>query len=159
MFNSYIDLKSIFILIITVITIIYFLSLINLSTQLFKKFFNSLKSLNYKAYMSTTNKNLNLDPNFVTGFTDAEGSFMVSILKDSEMRIGWSVGARFEITLHLRDEDILNKIQTYFEGVGKIYKFGEDKISYRVNNLEQIITIIIPHFKKYPLNTNKRGDF
>ena len=66
--------------------------------------------------MSTKNKFLKLDPNFVTGFTDAECSFMISILKDSERRIGWSVGARFEITLHLRDEDLLRKIKNYFEG-------------------------------------------
>jgi hypothetical protein len=43
--------------------------------------------------------------------------------------------------------------------VGNITKFGQDKISYRVNNLEQIITIIIPHFQKYPLITKKRVDF
>nr|YP_010608716.1 hypothetical protein PNX16_mgp055 [Drechslerella dactyloides]WAN89796.1 hypothetical protein [Drechslerella dactyloides] len=84
---------------------------------------------------------------------------MISILKDLERRIGWSVGARFEITLHLKDEDLLNQIKVYFKNAGKIYKYGKDKISYRVNNLEQIITIIIPHFEKYPLNTNKRGDF
>nr|YP_009568490.1 hypothetical protein [Drechslerella brochopaga]QBL02570.1 hypothetical protein [Drechslerella brochopaga] len=84
---------------------------------------------------------------------------MISILKDLERRIGWSVAARFEITLHLKDEDLLNQIKVYFKNVGKIYKYGKDKISYRVNNLEQIITIIIPHFEKYPLNTNKRGDF
>ena len=51
------------------------------------------------------------------------------------------------------------QIQTFFGGVGKIYKYGQDKVSYRVNDLEQIINIIIPHFQKYPLITHKRVDF
>lgn len=127
---------------------------------LVNNFLRSFKSSATKARysMSTTNK-ICLDPHFITGFTDAEGSFMISILKSSERWTGWSVGARFEITLHLRDEDLLNQIQAYFQGVGKIYKYGKDKVVYRVNNLEQIITIIIPHFQNYPLNTNKWGDF
>lgn len=100
-----------------------------------------------------------LDPNFITGFTDAEGSFMLSILKNSERHIGWSVGIRFEISLHQRDEKLLNQINAYFQGAGIVTKFGVDKVSYRVNNLEEIITFIIPHFEKFPLNTKKREDF
>ena len=84
---------------------------------------------------------------------------MISILKNSERRLGWSVNARFEITLHLRDKDVLNQIRVYFKNAGNITIFGNDKISYRVNDLEQIINIIIPHFQKYPLITKKRGDF
>jgi len=100
-----------------------------------------------------------LDPNFITGFTDAEGSFMIFVSKSSENRIGWSVGARFEISLHIRDEDLLNRIRTYFNGAGNITKFGEKKITFRVNDLEQITNIIIPHFQNYPLITKKRVDF
>ena len=144
--------------------------------------------LNKVRYISQTQTS-GLDPWFVTGFTDGEGSFMISILKNSERRLGWSVNARFEITLHLRDEDILNRIRVYFKNAGNITKFGKDKISYRVNDLvwgppspasagegtqtsgdpspdfvglppaEKIINIIIPHFQKYPLITKKRGDF
>ena len=110
--------------------------------------------LNKVRYISQTS---DLDPNFVTGFSDAEGSFMISILKNIERRLGWSVNARFEITLHLRDEDILNRIHVYFKGAGNIIKSSEDKISYRVNNLKQITTIVIPHFQKYPLITKKKN--
>ena len=90
--------------------------------------------LNKVRYISQTQTS-GLDPWFVTGFTDGEGSFMISILKNSERRLGWSVNARFEITLHLRDEDILNRIRVYFKNAGNITKFGKDKISYRVNDL------------------------
>ncbi|MCZ6902543.1 MAG: LAGLIDADG family homing endonuclease [Rickettsia endosymbiont of Ixodes persulcatus] len=63
------------------------------------------------------------------------------------------------MTLHLKDEVFLNKICEFFKGAGSIYRFGEDKISYRVNRLEELLTIIIPHFKLYPLKTNKQKDF
>jgi len=84
---------------------------------------------------------------------------MISIMSTKERRIGWSVGARFEITLHARDEELLNQINAYFKGAGLVTRFGVDKVSYRLNNLNQIIEILIPHFKQYPLNTSKKADF
>ena len=100
-----------------------------------------------------------MSPYFITGFTDTEDSFMISILPDKTIRIGWSVGARFEITLHLKDEELLNEIRAFFKGAGKIYKYGLDKITSRVNSLNEQSTIIIPHFKLYKLNINKYKDF
>ena len=47
---------------------------------------------------------------------------MISILSNKTGRIGWSVGARFEITLHLKDEELLNEIRALFKAAGKIYK-------------------------------------
>ena len=64
---------------------------------------------------------------------------MISILPDKTIRIGWSVGARFEITLHLKDEELLNEIRAFFKGAGKIYKYGLDKITSRVNSLKVFI--------------------
>nr|YP_010365205.1 hypothetical protein M1I11_mgp050 [Exserohilum turcicum]UOU81431.1 hypothetical protein [Exserohilum turcicum] len=84
---------------------------------------------------------------------------MLSILSSKERHIGWSVGVRFEITLHAKDEELLNQIHAYFKGAGLVTKFGVDKVTYRVNNLNQMIDIIIPHFQQYPLNTNKKADF
>lgn len=142
------------------IIFIYGLNLVNMVCSKIRLVITNLP-LNKVCYISQT-QTPSLDPWFVTGFTDGEGSFMLSILKNSwhcQRRVGWSVNARFEITLHLRDEDILNQIRVYFKNAGNITKYGKDKISYRVNDLEQITNIIIPHFQKYPLITKKRGDF
>lgn len=118
---------------------------------------------NVKYYTQVSNSfsnSLKLTPDFITGFSDAEGSFMISILSNKNWRHGWSVGARFEISLHLKDEVLLNKIREFFKGAGNIYRYGEDdKISYRVNRLDELLTIIIPHFKLYPLKTHKQRDF
>lgn len=93
--------------------------------------------------------NLKLDPWFVTGFTDGEGSFMLSIIKDSKYKLGWRVACIFAISLSKVDLYLLNNIQKFF-GVGNITRMGKDmeSIQYRVESLKDL-SIIINHFDKY----------
>lgn len=53
-----------------------------------------------------------LDPNWVTGFVDAEGCFSV-VIEISEI-FKRKVRISFEINLHEKDKDILYKIQSFF---------------------------------------------
>jgi NADH-ubiquinone oxidoreductase chain 4L len=46
------------------------------------------------------NKLSTLNSSFITGFIDAEGSFVVTILKNSRYRLGWTTQARFQLKLH-----------------------------------------------------------
>ena len=98
-----------------------------------------------------------LDPNWITGFIDAEGCFSIIIeISDS---LKWKVRASFEINLHEKDKEILYKIQAFF-GIGAIYNRLDRKISvYRVTNINYIKDIIIPHFINYPLISRKQRDF
>ena len=102
------------------------------------------------------NSNL-LNPWFITGFTDAEGSFMVLICKGPRYRTGWQVSIRFSIGLHKKDLALLKLIQYYFGGIGLIEQ--REMCSWRVTRLEHLTNIIIPHFLKYPLITQKKADF
>jgi len=52
----------------------------------------------------------------------------------------------------------LEQIQSYF-GIGTITQHGKDSLQYQVFSLQDLINVIIPHFNKYPLITQKRGDF
>lgn len=98
-----------------------------------------------------------LDPNWVTGFADAEGSF--SVIVEIPEPSKWKVRTSFEINSHENDREILYKIQSFF-GVGGVYHRLDRKISvYRVTNIKYIKDIIIPHFSRYPLITQKRVDF
>lgn len=103
--------------------------------------------------------NLYLNPLYVTGFADAESSFTVSIYKNETSKLGWRVKPYFSIELHKEDLIILNSIQSFFS-VGTIRNRarGGENI-YSVNDLKDLINIIIPHFDKHPLLTNKRADF
>jgi hypothetical protein len=104
------------------------------------------------------NKLNNINPFFITGFTDGEGSFMISVKKSSLYRQGWKVQPSFVITLHKKDLILLQTIKDYL-GVGSIDPKGEDIFQLRVFSIVEITNIIIPHFDKYPLLTQKKADF
>jgi hypothetical protein len=100
-----------------------------------------------------------LNPYFVTGFCDAESSFQVLVIKNKNSRLGWTVRLFFTIGLHTRDLVLLEKIKEFF-GCGYIVKNdNENVVSLRVTSLEDFTNILIPHFSKYPLLTQKAADF
>jgi len=107
--------------------------------------------------ISTQKETVEINPNWITGFVDAEGCFSVIIeILDKNK---WRVRTSFEINLHIKDVDILYKIQSFF-GVGNVYLRVEKKIAvYRVSNIEYLRDTIIPHFNNYPLITQKSIDF
>lgn len=101
-----------------------------------------------------------LDPNWVTGFSDAESCFSIIISKRTNLSL--RVSASFEINLHVKDINILYQIQKFFR-VGSVTTSGtrinRNICVYRVTKIEDLITNIIPHFIKYPLLTQKYSDF
>jgi hypothetical protein len=52
-----------------------------------------------------------LDPYFVTGFADAEASFIIIISKEPKNITNWTVKTRFSIGLHKKDTKILELIK------------------------------------------------
>jgi hypothetical protein len=72
----------------------------------------------FKRSYSTGGKPLN--PNFLTGFTDAEGSFTISIYSDKKATTKIRVMARFKIGLNKKDLPLLMQFQQFFGGIGTI---------------------------------------
>lgn len=100
-----------------------------------------------------------ISPWFITGLVDAEGSFIVNIIKDDSRRLGFLVLFQFEIGLNEKDKVLLEMLKEYF-GVGNIFYNSKDEtFRLKVSNLDQLHDIIIPHFDKYYLLTKKRSDF
>lgn len=99
----------------------------------------------------------NLDPYWITGFTDAKGCFSIKYTQSSEYNIKWTVQAQFQIKLHERDLVFLNRIKNFF-GVGTIVKHGM-YIAYTVKTIKNLTEFIIPHFNNFPLLTKKFADF
>lgn len=54
---------------------------------------------------------------------------------------------------------VLELIKAFFGGVGSITYASKDTLHYRIASLHDLIHIVLPHFDKYPLNTQKRADF
>ena len=111
-----------------------------------------------KVLMKNNEQPTIIDPWFVTGFADGEGSFSVSIYKNAEFKVGWRVLLNFSIGLNEKDQTLLQEIKNYFS-VGSInWKHGIKTIQFRVVSIENL-QIILNHFDKYPLITNKWADY
>lgn len=62
---------------------------------IFKKRLNSTLAIN----RSTLIEDSELDPWFITGLSDAEGSFSVSVSKNSQLKSSWRILASFILLL------------------------------------------------------------
>jgi hypothetical protein len=110
----------------------------------------------------------NLNPDYILGVVDGEGSFTVyirnpDISKNVKRRV--VVEPKFYIKLIERDKEILEAFKNYF-GCGSIY-FQKDTrpnhqncYRYEVYNRQDLEKVIIPFFKKNKLKfASKRTDF
>ena len=109
------------------------------------------KQLNY---FSTLPLDRRLDPWFVTGLSDSEGTFTVIIDANQKRILGWRVQAKYQIGLHKRDLDLLLKVKEFFGHIGSIGKC-DNMVFYSVSSVKDIKNTIIPHFSNYPLLTQK----
>lgn len=98
-----------------------------------------------------------LNPWFVSGFTDGDGSFTVSITK-KKSGIGWKIVPIFTIGLDHKDLDLLVQLKSFFK-IGQIYSSKRGIVYYTVGSMKDIIKYILPHFDKYPLATLKLKDY
>jgi len=94
---------------------------------------------------------------YITGLVDGEGSFGIYLTKYNKSKAGYSIQPNFQITLHKNDYALLETIKLYFY-VGSIYKDGESLYKFSVRSLKDL-EIILKHFDKYPLHTQKRADY
>jgi hypothetical protein len=125
------------------------------SKQLNKLFYSTLASAAQVEQSGSCKPKLN--PWFVTGFSDAEGCFSISIYFDSKMKTKWRVSPVFIIKLHIKDIAILEEIK-YTLGVGKIRKYGTKSVQYVVESIKDL-QVIVDHFDKYQLITAKVSDY
>jgi len=96
------------------------------------------------------NKKLyNLHPDWISGFTQADGCFNISF-KNTK---GFLPRARFIISQHIKDEKLILSIKYYFN-CGIIIK-SRKQIQFIVNSIDDLFNIILPHFNKYPLKSGK----
>jgi hypothetical protein len=117
-----------------------------------------IKNFNEENAKNVANK---LSPFWVTGFSDAESSFSVKVGKDVTRKHNIRIVPVFIIELHNRDIALLNMIRDFF-GLGTIItrvRRGKPTAIYSVQSLKSLSEVIIPHFKQYPLLTQKKADF
>jgi hypothetical protein len=96
---------------------------------------------------------------YVTGFTDGEGSFLVSFSKRDKMSVGIEVRPAFTVSQHERSKDILSDLQRFFRCGTVRFNKRDRTWKYEVRSLSDLVAKIIPHFNRYPLKTLKGKDF
>lgn len=111
-----------------------------------------------------------ITPENISGFVVGEGCFYVEFGKDTKYLLGIRVRPSFAVELAEDDEDILHAMQSII-GCGNIYhldygryqKYYKKKwkrhVKYKVSNITDIATKLIPFFEKYPLFGKKEKAF
>ena len=96
-----------------------------------------------------------LNPYWVSGFIDGDGSFTVTI----DLKANY-VNIRIIVGLNHRESPLIQKILEFFGGVGNVSKPNKrSTVEFRVSTQKDLETIILPHFEKYPLISKKHLDF
>jgi hypothetical protein len=107
---------------------------------------------------------------WITGFVDGEGCFSIHFVRQPERatrrgyKTGFQVGHEFAVTQGAKSVECLRMLKEFF-GVGEVYlnrRFDNHKehlYRYSVARRSDLLRIVIPFFRRYPLRTSKRADF
>jgi len=101
---------------------------------------------------------------WIVGFSDGEGCFSVSIVRNKTSSIGWQVMPEFVITQGKSSLDSLLLVKKFFE-CGNVFlnkrydDHTEDLCRYCVRSINDLSTIIVPFFTSNSLKTCKCKDF
>ncbi|KAM9955272.1 hypothetical protein ACTFIW_000196 (mitochondrion) [Dictyostelium discoideum] len=101
---------------------------------------------------------IDLTNSWLSGFTDAEGCFNITIQKRQETKFGYRVRAKFILDQN-NGQVLLNQICTLF-GYGRVYLRYQDRTIYRyLTDSFKSYEKIIDYFIKNPLKTKKQQSF
>lgn len=101
---------------------------------------------------------------WIIGFTDGEGCFTVSLIKNPTTRTGHQIFPEFVVTQGEKSISVLKKMQKFFN-CGKIFvnrrhdNHKENLHRYCVRSIKDLNEKIIPFFIENELRTDKKRDF
>ena len=102
---------------------------------------------------------MEINPWYISGFVDGEGSFLVSFSKRPLLALGIEVRPSFTVSQHERNKDVVYQLQCFFDSGSVRYNTRDHTYKFEVRSLSELIEKIIPHFEAYPLRTSKQKDF
>jgi len=102
---------------------------------------------------------MKLEPMYVTGLVEGEGSFSVSFNFRNKLAVGIETRPSFSISLNEKDVDLLKGVRDFFQCGGIRYSWTDRTYKYEVRSIQDLMHKIIPHFKRYTLKGRKLRDF
>ena len=110
---------------------------------------------------------MELDAQWIVGFTDGEGCFHVGINRNKTMvfgkanaqgHLGFQVLPELTIVQHEKNIKVLYALKDFFQ-CGVVRRNHGDRFAYRVRGQANLTQKVIPFFEKHQLKTSKRVDF
>ncbi|CCC14781.1 hypothetical protein SMACR_12660 [Sordaria macrospora] len=98
---------------------------------------------------------IKLNPWFITGLSDGDGSFYIVLRRDATCRFGYSVSLEYKVVAEINPLNLklLESVQDFFEGSGTI-TVDKNTYLYVIRNRGHL-RIVWNHFHNYPLQTTK----
>lgn len=100
-----------------------------------------------------TTRLFNFNKRWLTGFTQADGSFVVNFDARKQGSLPYYPRPAFVLTQSIREKDTIIQLHKYL-GVGKLY-YSRNEITIIVRSLAELLNVIIPHFDAYPVRGHK----
>jgi len=108
-------------------------------------------------YSST--RNLIIDPNYISGFTQTDGGFHIEVTLNNEMKLGYRIQLIFNITQHEISKEVLEMIKHFF-GKGTLQLDKRNNCwTFFMKGHGNANQIICPHFKNFPIYSAKWVSF
>jgi len=88
-----------------------------------KRYFSADNKIN--VFSGDIKRKISINPNWITGIIEAEGSIYVIICKSDRSKLGWTVQIYFSIVAQINPANIimLEQFNCFFYDVGKINKY------------------------------------
>jgi hypothetical protein len=127
--------------------------LLNITSQLSSKL-----NLENKINLFNFEREMNYNPERITGFVDAEGNFYFTIVHSKTNSNYTGINFSFNITQEKSEIHFLNNLVKFF-GCGNVFTNSKGGGSFVVSNKKDLIDKIIPFFEVNELQTIKRFSF
>lgn len=111
------------------------------------------KKLFFYFLLTMTQQNTKFSKWWLTGFTQADGSFAVIFERRETGILPYRCRPVFILTQSLREMDMMQDLQLYL-GVGTL-QVNRGCVNLVVQNLDDILRVILPHFDMFPCRGGK----
>ena len=100
-----------------------------------------------------------IDPNYISGYVDGEGSFLISFSPREKLSRGIEVRPSFSVSQREDRSEVLSLMKSYF-GSGSIrFNSFDNTRKFEIRSLDILLNAVLPHFDKYPLLSSKVKDY